>query len=54
MNMNYLFCTSCTGCVQIYNDIQQVHTGYKREMRTFYMTKSQMIYQDNPKCAYVF
>ena len=40
MNMKYLLHTSCTGYVQIYHDIQQVHTGCKRELHSFDITKS--------------
>ena len=36
MNMQYLLRISCTGCLQIYSNIQQVHTGYKREPHSFY------------------
>ena len=40
MNMKYLLHTSCTRYVQIYHDIQQVHTGCKRELHSFDITKS--------------
>ena len=42
MNMKYLLRKSCTGCVRIYNDIQQEHKGYKREVHSFYITKSRI------------
>ena len=54
MNMKYLLRTSYDGCLQIYNDIQQVHTGYRREVHIFYITKSWIIYQNNQKYAYIF
>ena len=54
MNMKYLLRTSCTGCIQIFNDIQQVHTGYKREVHSFHVTKPWIYFQENQKCAYIF
>ena len=55
MNMKYLLCPSCTGCVQTYNDIQQVHAGYKREAHTFLISQSHGYnFKENQKCAYIF
>ena len=51
MNMKYLVRTSCTGCVQIYNDIQQVHTYYKREVHSFYITESWINVLRKPKIS---
>ena len=54
MNMKYLWHTSCTGYVQIYNDIQQVHTGYKREVHSFDITKSWINFPRQQKiCIYM-
>ena len=53
-NMKYLLCTRCTGCVQIYNDIQQVHTYYKREVHSFYITESWINVLRKPKiCIHI-
>ena len=49
MNMKYLLRTSCTEYVQIYNDIQPVHTGYKREVHSFYITKYWINFPREPK-----
>ena len=43
MNMKYLLRTGCTRYMLIYNDIQQVRTGYKREAYLFDITKSWII-----------
>ena len=54
INMKYVLHTSCTGCLQIYNDIQQVHTGYKREGHSFYITKLWINLKRRNICAYIF
>ena len=54
MNMKYSLRTSCTGYVPMYYDIQQVSTVYKREVHTFYITKSWIMFEGNLKYAYIF
>ena len=54
MNLKYLLCISCIGCIPIQYGIQELQNVYKREVHTLYITKSCMIVQGKRNYAHKY